>query len=240
MLSPSELFDLTEKTPAEAERFLKEKKVKLSTGWKQVVKICKENGFTVANVTKVQLLTDIKGLISEAMQKGLDIVEFKKNFKNVLSENGWYSAPVDKTLDTNWRMNLIFRMNTNSAFAAGRLAKSQTTKSIAPCIKLNIVLDKNTTDRCRYFANKKMVFSLSDKLLRYIHPLRHWGCRTDALPQTPDMIELFKLKITPIKTIPMEFRNHKDFQELPKLKYVPNLIDMRDKYDADIMKEYEK
>lgn len=76
--------------------------------------------FTVARLTKLDLLEDVKRHIDRAIEEGTSLAEFQANVGALLRKSGWaHIGPVGNELGSAARLENIYRTNLASAWAAG-------------------------------------------------------------------------------------------------------------------------
>lgn len=90
-----------------------------STSWDTFADEAADFAFTIAGVTKAELLNDVYNLILSALENGDSFQEFKKGFNEAIDKAGWNPAKRP------WRTNTIFMTNIFSSYGAGRY-KQQT------------------------------------------------------------------------------------------------------------------
>jgi uncharacterized protein with gpF-like domain len=75
--------------PKEALAYLKDKSLKPAFSYKDVWHEEHATAFTVAKAVQLDVMTDLRGAIVDAMEKGQSFESFKKNIKPVLQQKGW-------------------------------------------------------------------------------------------------------------------------------------------------------
>lgn len=100
--------------------------------------------FTVAKMTQLDMLAEVKKGLSEALANGTTAREFQKNLKPYLQSRGWWGVqevldpngqPVKALLGSDRRLKQIFELNTQSAYMAGRWERIQKNKALLPFLK---------------------------------------------------------------------------------------------------------
>ena len=82
--------------------------------------------FTVAGATKIDLLTDIRSALDQAITDGTTITDFRKQFDAAVQKHGWsYKGK------RGWRTRVIFDNNLRTAHMAGRWQQFQRVKKLA-------------------------------------------------------------------------------------------------------------
>lgn len=78
----------------------------------------KKYGFTVANVTKAEIIQDIMDAQRAAIDEGITLADFNAALADVMDVRGW-------TGTTPWHADNILRTNTLQAYGTGRLKQAQ-------------------------------------------------------------------------------------------------------------------
>ncbi|MBN1627116.1 MAG: minor capsid protein [Deltaproteobacteria bacterium] len=116
----------------EAIKYFRSKGIKISAAsWRDLWQQAQARAFTVARVTVMDVLTDIRDAVDRAVSEGKSLGEFKKELKQILETKGWFAPKGEKaaiTLPdgteikrlTGWRLETIYRTNLQTAYSAGR------------------------------------------------------------------------------------------------------------------------
>lgn len=205
---------------AEAIDFLKKKGVDLSTNWRKTAEIYDES-FTVTNIMQMDILTDMKEMLTEALTNGVKEEDFVNTFLERLAEKDW--IPIEQRSS---RLQLVFEQNIRNSYAKGRW--DAIVEAGYPYFITDSVLDKRTTENCR--ALDKKIFRTNDPYYnKYLRVPRHFRCRATETP-------------LPFDELPegMEVSEGSDFEPNPvgfrKKKFIPDLK----KYDTNLVDEYKK
>ena len=112
--------------------FFRQKGYALSPNtWREVWQQAHTRAFTVARVTKMDVLADIRGAVDRAMEEGATLREFKKGIKGILERKGWLAPKGEKAQVklpdgtvrkrlTGWRLDTIYRANLGTSYQVGR------------------------------------------------------------------------------------------------------------------------
>jgi len=200
------LLDVFSLTPAQAVAYLRSKKLRISGAWTEVWREQHSRAFTVATLSKLDLLQDIRSLIDiaidgelqpdisgEMVKRTLPFAEFKKRIIPKLKSRGWWGVEeivnmetgevTERKLGSVARLHTIYDTNVQTAYSAGRYRGQIEATGDLPYWQYVSIIDGSTTDRCRDLNGK--VFPASDPIWNTIYPPNHWGCRSrvDALTQ---------------------------------------------------------
>jgi SPP1 gp7 family putative phage head morphogenesis protein len=121
------------------------------------------HAFTVARVTVVDVLEDIRKAVGKAVADGTSIQLFKSELSRLLTKKGWFAEEPDKdrrTL-TPWRLETIYRTNLQSAYQAGRFKQLIETAHVRPFWMYDAVRDHRT---------RPFHAALHGKVYRFDHP----------------------------------------------------------------------
>lgn len=129
-------FDFSSQ-PKDSIAYLKNKGYKLTFDYDEMLHDAHNKAFTVAKVTRLDLLSDIHGSIVQAMQKGETFENWKKNITPTLKEKGWIGEqeivnPKTGEVKTihidGHRLRNIFKTNTRVSRSIGRYKQMKSGK----------------------------------------------------------------------------------------------------------------
>ena len=149
--------------------------------WKQEHSI----GFTVAKMTHLDLLSDVKVLVDEAMASGQSFAEFREVLKPMLVKRGWWgqqlmddpltgeTKPVQ--LGSDRRLRTIYDTNMRTARSAGQWDRIQRTKRAMPY--LLYTLGPSREHRAEHLKWADLCLPVDDPFWQtHIGP-NGWGCK---------------------------------------------------------------
>lgn len=181
--------------PASAADFLRSKRLQISGNWTQWEPAAHARGFTVANVTKLDVLADIQAELARAQQDGLTFEQFKDRLIPQLTKKGWFAAdgqavrvpepgaapdpqtgelPTRKRL-TARRLDTIFRVNAQSSYMAARYRELMADVDNRPWFEYVAVMDSKTRPAHRALHGR--VFRYDDRAVQVFWPPCGWRCR---------------------------------------------------------------
>ena len=76
--------------PKQALEYIKNKKLHPAFSYKDVWNEEHATAFTVAKAMQLDVLSDIKGAVEKAIEKGTTFEQFKKELKHTLMQKGWW------------------------------------------------------------------------------------------------------------------------------------------------------
>lgn len=124
--------------------FFRQKGFALSPeSWRDVWRDAHARAFTVARVTAMDALQDIRGALDEAMANGVPLTQFKTGLRETLTRKGWFAPEGEKARVlmpdgtvrkrlTGWRLDTIFQTNCAAAYSVGRYKQQQEVKVLRP------------------------------------------------------------------------------------------------------------
>lgn len=170
--------------PEEAIRYFEGKGYAIGFRWQDVWAEAHARAFTVAGVTKLDVLSDIRGALSEALKQGETLGDFQKRLQPLLEAKGWWGKGrivdqdsgeiVGKRLNPR-RLETIFRTNIQSAYMAGRYQAQLANADSRPWWEYVAVMDNRT--RPAHRAMHGRVFRYDDPFWRYFYPSNGYRCR---------------------------------------------------------------
>jgi hypothetical protein len=96
--------------------FFKQKSVRPTAVWTDVMRGDHDRAFAVAGAKDLDMLRDFQEALQSAMQNGTTLETFRKNFDKITSKYGWsYDG------ERGWRTRVIFETNMRTSHMAGRL-----------------------------------------------------------------------------------------------------------------------
>ena len=171
--------------PKQAIAYLQAKGYAISWDWEEVWQEAQTKAFTVAKVTRLDLLQDIREAVEKALQEGQTLAAFSKALTPTLKAKGWWgrqehidpdSGEITQVqLGSAWRLRTIYRTNLQTAYMAGRYAEQMANVEDRPFWRYEAVLDSHTRPSHRALSGK--VFRYDDPFWQHFHPPNGWGCR---------------------------------------------------------------
>ncbi len=167
--------------------FFRQKGYALSPdSWRDVWQKAHARAFTVARVSAMDVLMDIRKALDEAMEKGLSLKSFQSELPEILERKGWFApkgepavavqpdGTVRKRL-TGWRLENIYRTNLQAAYQVGRYEQAQEVKSTRPYWQYKAVMDAST--RPEHAAMHNKVWHAEHPVWNQWYPPNGFGCR---------------------------------------------------------------
>lgn len=170
--------------PTEAIKFITDKRSLPSWNWYDMTGQMHNYAFTVSKMTQVDLLSDVKAAVKRAMDQGLTGEQFRELLEKRMQVAGWWGKQTvinpegvaqKVTLGTPWRIETIFRTNTQSAYMAGKWQQFYDNKADRPFLEYVAVLDSST--RPSHRALHGFIAPVTDSRWNSIMPPNGYNCR---------------------------------------------------------------
>lgn len=170
--------------PREAIRYFESKGHKITFNWQDMWQEAHARAFTVAGVTKLDMLADIQQAVATAIATGQSQRGFVNSLYTTLQAKGWWgqhestdplTGEVRVLKTTPARLNLIYRPNTQSAYMAGRYKQQVENAAAEPYWRYVAVLDQKT--RPSHSTLHGRVFRYDDPFWDSHYAPNGWGCR---------------------------------------------------------------
>lgn len=226
-------------TPARLTDYLQRRGYRITFDAGQLAAQMHDRAFTVAKVTKLDLLQDIHREVALAMKDGKTFAEFRTGFDAVLSKHGWANRkevidPVTgrrAMVNLSGRAKVIFQTNMHKAYQTVdynvRLGETQE----RPFWQYRTQEDDKVRDEHQQWQNK--VFRWDDPFWNMHHPPNGYNCRCYVVALTPDEVRSRGLEVEGGADIGEE-GVHPHFQAPPSLDWEPNLGE----YDPELRNSY--
>lgn len=170
--------------PEEAVKYFESKGYKISFDWRQVWQEEHDKVFTVAGVARDDVLFDIRNSLTTALQEGWSGQRWAREITPALKKKGWWGSEIIVDEDGKARvyqkgnasrLDLIFRQNVMTAYAAGRWQRQQEAKKERPYLRYSAILDGRT--RPAHRALDGLVFPVDDPFWKTFYPPNGFRCR---------------------------------------------------------------
>lgn len=169
--------------PEKAIAYFKSKGYAFSWDWWDTWEKAHAKAFTVAKAMRMDVLQDIRDMVSKALDEGITFAQFRKELEPRLKAKGWWGRKIvgdgagAKTvqLGSPYRLQTIFRANTQTAFMAGRYRALMENTGDRPYWQYVAVLDSRTRPSHRRLHGK--IFRYDDPFWESFFPPNGWNCR---------------------------------------------------------------
>jgi SPP1 gp7 family putative phage head morphogenesis protein len=192
------------KSPSELVEYFKAKYPELHFDYDEIMHEAHHKSFTVAKVTKLDLLTDIQESLKDAMDKGKGFEQWKKELKPTLVQKGWYgktevinpaTGEVKEIVVGAKRLKNIYNTNMRVAYAKGNYESQM--QNDGEYFRYSSLLEGN-----RRLAHKQihgLILPKNDPFWDKNYPPNGWGCACKVRVYTIEELESRGWKASTIK-----------------------------------------
>lgn len=189
--------------------YLKNKKPELHFDYDELKREAHHKAFTVAKVTKLDLLKDIQSSLVKANKEGLPFEEWRDSLKPTLAKKGWLgeveltnpnTGETKKIYVGNRRLKTIYSTNMRVANAKARYETQM--DSFAEYFRYVAVLDNLT--RATHAKHHNLVLPKNHPFWETHYPPNAWNCRCKVQVLTKDELDKKGLKVS---SAPQSFVN---------------------------------
>lgn len=150
--------------------FMRSKLPEVSLAWDDLAGPVHAKVFTVAGATSSDVVKDIHKALTDAIDNGTTITEFRKQFDQTVAKNGWsYNG------SRGWRTQIIFDANMRSAHMAGRWQQLWAGRERRPFLQYWTAGDARVRPQHRQWNG--IVRAITDAFWATFYPPNGWGCR---------------------------------------------------------------
>jgi SPP1 gp7 family putative phage head morphogenesis protein len=191
-LSAGDLQAVFNMPPEAAIAYFERKGLKVSWDWQEVWRHANAQSFTVAKLTRLDVLSDIYNALLEDLKEGGTFPAFLDKLQPILMAKGWWGKREQTnrftgeirtvTFGTPWRLETIYETNLQSAYMVGRHDAMTAAKQYAPWWEYSAVMDNRT--RPQHAALSGMVFRSDDPFWQTWYPPNGFRCRCRVIPRT--------------------------------------------------------
>lgn len=170
--------------PERAVEYLRSRGTRIAGDWKSVAAAVRSGSFSVAGVTKAQVLDDIRAALDDALASGQTYDQFRASLVPKLQAAGWWGRwPHDtetgeilpgKGIKPR-RLETIFRTNLQGAYMAGRYKGMVEASDSHPFWMYVAVMDGRTRPAHQLLNGR--VFRWDDPVWQVIYPPNGYNCR---------------------------------------------------------------
>lgn len=177
--------------PEEAVAYFRQKGLRVSKNWHDILGKAHDQAFTVAGVARLDVLQTIRDAVGEAVKGQVSFADFKKNLTPLLKRKGWWGKAIDaetgeitKTypgtsrpvqMGSAFRLKLIYDVNLQNAFQAGRRARQIEAVETHPYWEYVAVMDSRTRPEHRVLNGR--VLRYDDAFWLHFYPPNGYRCR---------------------------------------------------------------
>lgn len=170
--------------PKQALDYIKNKKLRPSFSYKDVWNEEHATAFTVAKAMQLDVLSDIKTAVEQAIENGTTFEQFKKDLKPTLMQKGWWGKrdmtdpltgeTVAAQLGSDRRLKTIYQTNIRSAYQKGQYERTMKSDS-HPYLMYKI--GPSVHHREQHLKWNNLILPKDDLLWNSIFPPNGYGCK---------------------------------------------------------------
>ena len=171
--------------PERAIEYFKSKGYAFSWNWEDLWQEAHAKAFTVAKVTRMDILQDIRIGIQDALDNGITYQQFARELTPILKSKGWWGRQeivnketgeiTDVQLGSPYRLRTIFDQNIQTAYNVGRYRTQMENVDHRPYFMYVAVMDART--RPAHAALNGHIFRFDDEFWNAFYPPNGWRCR---------------------------------------------------------------
>lgn len=165
--------------PKKAIEYLKAKGFKISKNWYDTWQEEHVRAFTVAKITKLDMLMDVRELAEKALEEGMAYHQFQKEFKERFKSKGWSTLQTvdDEEVDLGapWRLKNIYQTNLKVAYSTGHYKAMIDNVDNRPFWQYWTVGDSRVREEHEKLHGK--VFLFSDPFWKFFYTPNGYRCR---------------------------------------------------------------
>lgn len=175
--------------PTKVVEYLRQKRPEVHFDYDEIMHGAHHRAFTVAKITKLDLLSDVQESLAYAAENGLGFEEWKKSLLPTLAKKGWLGNVDAKDPKTgeikqiyvgSRRLRNIYNTNMRVAYAVG--AYEEAMGSDAQFLRYTAVLDSKT--RASHRALHGVILPKDHPFWDTHYPPNAWNCRCKARAYT--------------------------------------------------------
>ncbi|WP_018652013.1 phage head morphogenesis protein [Actinobacillus capsulatus] len=170
--------------PKVAVDYIKAKGYAITWNWQEALEDAHARAFTVAKVTRMDILETIRTATVEAIEKGIPEREYINDLRPKLEALGWWGKTKISNLNgteqiiqlgSPRRLKTILRTNKITAYHAARYAEQLANSDEQPYWQYLAIKDSRT--RASHLALHEKVYRYDDPIWEVMYPPNGWHCR---------------------------------------------------------------
>lgn len=184
--------------PQEAVDYFRAKGLIVTSGWQSLWQDEHARAFTVACLSSLDLLQDIKDALDKAIANGTSLDQFKKDLIPKLEAGGWWGE--GKGQLTPSRLALIYDTNLRTAYATSQWGRIQRLKKRMPYLRYNKT--SSARPREQHLSWVGIVRPVDDGWWDTHFPPNGWRCKCSATQLSAGDLDDKGLEVTPDDHMP--------------------------------------
>ena len=189
--------------PRRAIEYFQQKGFAITWRWWEAWQEAHNKAFTVAKVTRQDILETIRAALEKALAEGQTEAQFIKELQPLLEKAGWWGRQrvvspdgIEEIvqLGSPRRLQTIFRTNMRTAYAAARYRQQKENVDSRPYWQYIAIMDERT--RHSHAALNEKVFRHDDPIWDTIYPPNGFNCRCLVIALSPEDLKEQKLQVS--------------------------------------------
>lgn len=190
--------------PEDAIRFYRAKGLVRSFAWQDVWQEQHAFAFTVAKLTRDDLLAAVRAGVDRAITEGTTLGQFRRELEPLLQREGWWGRKLvrdpageerEVQLGSPRRLQTIYQTNLRTSYAAGKWAQFERLKARRPYLRYVALLDGRTRPLHRQWHD--IVLPVDDPWWRTHAPPNGWNCRCTLQSLSERDLGRYNLRVSP-------------------------------------------
>lgn len=144
--------------------------------------------FSVAGLTRADLLEDLRFLVGKAIEDGEGYDDFLKKFNRAIMRKGWKPTPDPESREYARRVQTIIDTNQRQSHRAGRYQQQEALSPKSPFRFRYWVHRDSPNFRKAHKALHMKALEVNDPFWKKCLPACAWGCRCDSFLATEQML----------------------------------------------------
>jgi len=165
--------------PKEALEYFRKKLSVPTENWKQFDASQHDFAYTIAGLTRADLLESMRWLIEQAIAEGYSFETFNKQFKRLVRRRGWTPEPLPAG-PSDWRMRIIFETPIRRSYGAGRLIQMRDPDVLSKRPYWMWKHGDSPSPRMHHLELHNQVFRADDPFWEMAYPPCGYGCKCRA------------------------------------------------------------
>ena len=181
--------------PTEAVDYFRQKVPMPTEEWDQFEAEQHDFAYTVAGLTRADLLSAMQWLIGQALSEGNSFETFNNQFDRLVARRGWQPDPLPAG-PADWRMRIIFETPLRRAYSAGRFVQMRSPEVIARRKFWQWKHGDSSQDpRPNHLALHNKVFPADSPFWDVAFPSCAYGCKCRAFSLRERQVEAMGLRV---------------------------------------------
>ncbi|RLC25797.1 MAG: phage head morphogenesis protein [Deltaproteobacteria bacterium] len=184
----------------EAIAYFRSKGFALTGGWTELWQELHALSFTVAQVAKLDILTDIREAVDQALANGTTLKQFQAELEPLLRKKGWWGQTIAESgatiqLGSLHRLRTIFNTNIQTAYQVGHYQQMSDPDVIKMRPYWRYVAVNDGRTRPQHKAWHGLILRHDDPFWNTHYPPNGWGCRCTVVTVSEREIERDKQQV---------------------------------------------